>query len=98
VVDEADEVQLVDQSPQALRQRLRRGLDYPRLDYPPGRATQALEAFFREGNLNALRELALRKVSSTMHEDLEAYMRDYRLGRRGSACWSAWTRSRGRSI
>jgi two-component system, OmpR family, sensor histidine kinase KdpD len=93
VVDEADEVQLVDQSPQALRQRLRRGLDYP-----PGRATQALEAFFREGNLNALRELALRKVSSTMHEDLEAYMRDYRLGRRGSACWSAWTRSRGRSI
>lgn len=83
VVDGADEVQLVDQSPQALRQRLRQGLVYP-----PGRASQALDEFFREGNLNALRELALRKVSSTVQENLEAYMRDHHI----EASWAAGER------
>lgn len=83
VVDEADEVQLVDLSPQALRQRLRQGQVYP-----PGRAVQALDEFFREGNLNALRELALRKVSSTVQEDLEAYMRDHRI----DASWASGER------
>jgi two-component system, OmpR family, sensor histidine kinase KdpD len=83
VIDAADEVQLVDLSPQALRQRLRQGVVYP-----SSRATQALDEFFREGNLNALRELALRKVSSTVHEDLEAYMRDHRI----EASWAAGER------
>ncbi len=83
VVDEADEVQLVDLSPQALRQRLRQGQVYP-----PNRATQALEEFFREGNLNALRELALRKVSSTVQQDLEVYMRGHHI----EASWAAGER------
>ena len=83
VVDEADEVQLVDLSPQALRQRMRQGHIYP-----ANRAMQALDEFFREGNLNALRELALRKVSSTVQEDLEAYMRGHNI----EASWAAGER------
>ncbi len=59
VVESADEIQLVDLSPDALRQRMQQGYIYP-----AGRAERALDEFFREGNLNALRELALRKVSS----------------------------------
>ncbi len=72
VLDQADEVQLVDMTPHALRQRIRHGNVYP-----PERAEQALDSFFREGNLTALRELVLRRLSSTVEEDLEAYMRDH---------------------
>jgi len=71
VVDEADEIELVDITPHALRQRIRHGNVYA-----PERAEQALHQFFREGNLNALRELALRKVSTTVEQDLEQYMRE----------------------
>lgn len=71
IIDEADEVELVDLTPHALRQRIRHGNVYP-----PDRAQQALHQFFREGNLNALRELALRKVSTTVEQDLEQYMRE----------------------
>jgi two-component system sensor histidine kinase KdpD len=70
LLDRADEVQLVDMTPHALRQRIRHGNVYP-----PERASQALENYFREGNLTALRELVLRRLSSTVEEDLEAYMR-----------------------
>jgi two-component system sensor histidine kinase KdpD len=69
-VDDADEVEVVDMSPQALRARIRHGNVYP-----PERAQQALHSFFREGNLNALRELALRKVATAVEQDLEEYMR-----------------------
>jgi two-component system, OmpR family, sensor histidine kinase KdpD len=72
VLDQADEIQLVDMTPHALRQRIRHGNVYP-----PERAEQALDSFFREGNLTALRELVLRRLSSTVEEDLEAYMRDH---------------------
>jgi two-component system sensor histidine kinase KdpD len=71
VIDNADEVEVVDMSPQALRSRIRHGNVYP-----AERAQQALHSFFREGNLNALRELALRKVATTVEQDLEEYMRD----------------------
>jgi two-component system sensor histidine kinase KdpD len=71
IVDDADEIEIVDITPHALRQRIRHGNVYP-----PERAEQALRQFFREGNLNALRELALRKVSTTVEDDLEAYMRE----------------------
>ncbi len=69
VVDGADELELVDMSPHALRQRMRHGNIYP-----PDRAEQALRRFFREGNLTALRELALRKVATTVEQDLEEYL------------------------
>lgn len=72
VVDEADEVELVDMSPHALRQRIRHGNVYP-----PERAERALHQFFREGNLAALRDLALRKVSTAVEQDLAEYMREH---------------------
>jgi two-component system sensor histidine kinase KdpD len=71
VIDGADEVEIVDMSPQALRSRIRHGNVYP-----PERAQQALHSFFREGNLDALRELALRKVATAVEQDLEEYMRE----------------------
>jgi two-component system sensor histidine kinase KdpD len=72
VLDAADEIEIVDITPHALRQRIRHGNVYP-----AERAEQALRQFFREGNLNALRELALRKVSTAVEEDLEEYMRQH---------------------
>jgi two-component system sensor histidine kinase KdpD len=83
LIDEADEIELVDMSPHALRQRMRHGNIYP-----PARAARALDEFFREGNLNALRELALRKVSSTVEQDLEAYMAEHAI----AASWAAGER------
>jgi len=63
ILDDADEVVLVDLSPQALQDRLRAGKVYGK-----DRADAALTNFFRTENLSALRELALREVA----EDVEA--------------------------
>jgi two-component system sensor histidine kinase KdpD len=63
VLDEADEVVLVDLTPEALQQRLEAGKVYPK-----ERADVALVNFFRLDNLSSLRELALREVA----EDEEA--------------------------
>jgi two-component system sensor histidine kinase KdpD len=68
VIDEADEVELIDMSPHALRQRMRHGNIYP-----PERAERALDQFFREGNLIALRDMALRKMAHVCEQDLEEY-------------------------
>lgn len=62
----ADEVELVDMSPHALRQRIRHGNVYP-----PDRARLALERFFTEPNLTALRELSLRFVTRRVDDQLE---------------------------
>lgn len=80
IVDKADEIELVDMSPHALRQRIRHGNVYP-----PERAEKALHQFFREGNLNALRELALRKTATAVEEDLEQYMRQHDIRSRWTA-------------
>jgi two-component system sensor histidine kinase KdpD len=63
VLNDADEVVLVDLSPEALQDRLRSGKVYP-----GGQAERALLNFFRQENLSTLRELALREVA----EDVEA--------------------------
>jgi two-component system sensor histidine kinase KdpD len=62
----ADEIELVDMSPHALRQRMKHGNVYP-----PERAQIALEKFFTEANLTALRELALRLVAERVEGQLE---------------------------
>jgi two-component system sensor histidine kinase KdpD len=62
ILDEADEVVLVDLSPQALQERLRAGKVYPQEN-----VERALLNFFTSDNLNSLRELALREVA----EDVE---------------------------
>ena len=66
VLAAADEVELVDMSPFALRQRMRHGNVYP-----PDRTRVALDRFFTESNLTALRELALRFVAGRVDAQLE---------------------------
>ncbi len=66
VVRAADEIELADMSPHALRQRMRHGNVYP-----PDRAAIALERFFTEPNLTALRDLSLRFVAGEVDRELE---------------------------
>ena len=68
VVRRADELQLVDLTPLALRNRLARG-DV----YPAERIDTALANYFRPGNLSALRELALAWLADRVDETLAAY-------------------------
>ncbi|MGZ8562824.1 MAG: sensor histidine kinase KdpD [Candidatus Limnocylindria bacterium] len=81
VLDGASEVQLVDMTPHALRQRIRHGNVYP-----PERAELALDGFFREGNLTALRELVLRRVANVVEDELEDYMRAEQVEESWPAC------------
>ena len=68
VVRAADAVELVDMSPPALRRRLAHGNVYP-----ADRVDTALAHYFREGNLAALRELALLWLADRVDEGLERY-------------------------
>ena len=68
VVRSADQIELVDMSPEALRRRMAHGNIYP-----PERVDTALSNYFREGNLGALRELALMWVADRVDEALERY-------------------------
>jgi two-component system sensor histidine kinase KdpD len=70
VFDQADEVELVDVSPDVLQQRLKEGKVYV-----PDQATAALDRFFRKGNLIALRELALRRTAERVDAQMRGYMR-----------------------
>jgi two-component system sensor histidine kinase KdpD len=65
VVDTADEVIFVDLTPRALRNRLERGVVYA-----PEKAEKAMENFFTEGNLSALREIAMRHAAHELEEKL----------------------------
>jgi two-component system, OmpR family, sensor histidine kinase KdpD len=65
VVDEADEVVFVDLTPQALRNRLERGVVYA-----PDKASAAMSNFFTERNLGFLREVALRHAAHEVQDRL----------------------------
>ncbi|HET8912999.1 MAG TPA: universal stress protein [Ktedonobacteraceae bacterium] len=69
ILDMADEVELVDIDPNALRQRMKHGNIYPTERIEP-----ALSNFFREGNLTALREIALRLTAEKAESQLQVYM------------------------
>lgn len=69
VLDDADEIILVDIPPDELRLRLEQGKVYP-----SEAARRGLEHFFRRGNLNALRELALMRTARTVERELGEYM------------------------
>ncbi|MFF4852255.1 ATP-binding protein [Streptomyces sp. NPDC001194] len=68
VVRRADQIELVDMSPQALRRRMAHGNIYK-----PDRVDAALSNYFRPGNLTALRELALLWVADRVDEYLQEY-------------------------
>jgi len=67
VVDEADELVFVDLTLRALRNRLERGVVYAQ-----EKARRAMENFFTESNLTALREMALRHTAHEVEEKLDA--------------------------
>lgn len=68
VVRRADQVELVDMSPQALRRRMAHGNVYK-----PEKVDAALTNYFRVGNLTALRELALLWTADRVDQALEVY-------------------------
>jgi two-component system sensor histidine kinase KdpD len=68
VVRAADQIEIVDMTPYALRRRMAHGNIYP-----AERVDASLANFFREGNLGALRELALMWVADRVDEALEDY-------------------------
>jgi two-component system sensor histidine kinase KdpD len=71
VLEDADEVVLVDLTPEALQQRLRAGKVYS-----PDRVEVALNNFFRGDRLSALRELALREVAEDVGARRQAMVLD----------------------
>ncbi|MFQ3562397.1 sensor histidine kinase KdpD [Streptomyces gramineus] len=80
VVRRADQIELVDMSPEALRRRMAHGNVY-RSD----KVDAALSNYFRPGNLTALRELALLWVA----DRVDAYLKQYRSEHRVSAIWGS---------
>src|SRR5258708_27998765 len=76
VVRKADQIELVDSSPEQLRRRMLHGNIYPK-----ERVSQALGHFFRTDNLIALRELALRFLADESDEELLEHLRGH--GSRG---------------
>ena len=70
VLADADAIELIDIPPAELLERLRQGKVY-RAD----QAERALKGFFREGNLAALREMALRRTAERVDADVTGWMR-----------------------
>ena len=83
VVRAADQIQLVDMTPEALRQRLSHGNVYQ-----ADKIDAALANYFRAGNLGALRELALLWVADRADEALDEYRKNQEI----TATWAARTR------
>jgi two-component system sensor histidine kinase KdpD len=72
MADELNGIELVDLSPQELLQRLKEGKVYV-----PQKAKQASEQFFKEGNLLALREMALRYTTQRVDKNVQWYMEQH---------------------
>jgi two-component system sensor histidine kinase KdpD len=96
VLDKADDIEVIDLSPDELIQRLREGKVYV-----PKQAERALKHYFSPGNLTALRELALRRTAQRVDEQLLTHMRAHAIagpwpaGERLLVCISEDTRSAG---
>ena len=76
IVRSADQIELVDMSPEALRRRMAHGNVYP-----AEKVDASLANFFRQGNLGALRELALMWVADRVDEALEEYREAHGIAR-----------------
>jgi len=74
IVRAADQVELVDMTPEALRRRMAHGNIYP-----PEKIDAALTNYFRTGNLSALRELALLWLADKVDEGLQRYRTEHRI-------------------
>ncbi len=76
VLERADEIELVDVTPDELIRRLEAGKVYA-----PEQGRRALESFFRRGNLIALRELALRRAAERVDAEVDAWRRAHGIER-----------------
>src|SRR5579875_2391315 len=74
VVRAAEQVELVDMTPEALRRRMAHGNIYR-----PDKIDAALSNYFRSGNLTALRELALLWVADQVDDNLRQYRAEHRI-------------------
>lgn len=83
VLDIADEIEVVDITPEELQQRLRDGKVYPQ-----EAAQRALANFFTAGNITALRELALRRAADRVEDAMRAHMAEHGI----SGPWEATDR------
>src|ERR1700750_2159687 len=70
IIDRADDVEVVDLTPEDLIQRLKEGKVYV-----PTQAERAVRHYFVPGNLTALRELALRRTAQRVDDQMVTYMR-----------------------
>jgi two-component system sensor histidine kinase KdpD len=80
IVRAADQVEMVDMTPEALRRRMAHGNIYP-----PEKIDAALTNYFRSGNLAALRELALLWLADKVDEGLQRYRTEHKI----SSAWEA---------
>jgi len=69
IFENADDIEVIDLTPDELLQRLSDGKVYA-----PERSREAIESFFRKGNITALREMALRIVADRVDKQLHEYM------------------------
>ncbi len=69
IFENADEIEVVDLTPEELLQRLSEGKVYT-----PERSKEAIDSFFRKGNITALREMSLRIVADRVDKQLHEYM------------------------
>ncbi len=69
IIDEASDIELTDLPPEELINRLKEGKVYV-----SEQAEHAIQKFFREGNLTALRELSMRRAAERVDEQMRAYM------------------------
>lgn len=83
IIDRADEIELVDVTPETLQQRLAEGKVYGH-----EQAQRALKHYFSAGNLTALRELALRRTA----DRVDAQMRDFMQSHAISGPWETGER------
>ncbi|HXY99357.1 MAG TPA: sensor histidine kinase KdpD [Stellaceae bacterium] len=83
ILDRADDIEVVDLSPEDLIQRLKEGKVYL-----PHQAERAVRHYFKPGNLTALRELALRRTAQRVDEQMLTYMRQHAI----SGPWAAGER------
>ena len=83
ILDQADDIEVVDLSPGDLIKRLREGKVYV-----PQQAERAIRHYFSQGNLTALRELALRRTAQRVDEQLLSHMRAHAI----SGPWPAGER------
>lgn len=81
ILELADEVELVDLTSEKLLERLHEGKVYI-----PEKAKQAMQKFFRKGNLLALRELALRYTAKRVDEDVLSYKQRHEIKTPWSVC------------